>query len=343
MENRFNVLKSNLESFNFDLMLNNPVTSCPKCSLCDKAKGNNTDEPWFKFFCYQLVRNLETAETINSNSKDTIKSRCKSLIYWMYDKVINTYKRSGIIEDEKIIKDLLDVWEKFNNTPVKNANPYSCEVPDVSEFNNIEEMKKKKTMSDYCENYNTFKKILNYDEYLDCHVYYDYFKDSLSKYKETVKVCSPGDFFFNNCSRFCSKEDPEDVLNKSKCRTIEISPKKNDYMKKDECKALTNPAPEVRCQPNEIKITEFTLSDNRAIILILLSLWGVFLTFIFLYKMTPFKSWISNKLGKRNIIQDRFNDQSDDEALDVDYESTDRNMQNAEYIVSYNSDWKSSR
>ncbi|SBS91554.1 PIR Superfamily Protein [Plasmodium ovale curtisi] len=343
MEKRVNILINKLESFKFDIFLNNPVTLCPKCYLCADVSSNNKNEPWFKFFCYQLVRNLETAETINSNSTDTRKSRCNSLIYWMYDKVVNINKTYGIKKNDKIIKDLLDVWTKFNNSPKQNVFSYRCEVPDDSDFKNLNHIKRKKIMSDYCENYNTLKTILNYDEYSDCHVYYDYFKDSLSKYKETVNACSTGDFFLNNCSRFCNKEDPEDVLNKSKCRTIEISPKKNDYMKKDECKALTKPAPEVICEPNEIKITEFTFSDNRAIVLILFSLWGIFLTFLFLYKMTPFRSWINSKLRKKKIIRDSFNEQSDDETLDIDYESVDRNIENAGYKISYNSDWNSSR
>ncbi|SBT00098.1 PIR Superfamily Protein [Plasmodium ovale curtisi] len=343
MENRIEALK-NLDSFKFDFMLNNYVTLCERCKLCEEVSEKKKNEPWFKIFCYQLVRNLETAETINRNNyKDIRNSRCKSLIYWMYDKVKNYYEKPIIKNNENIIKELLDVWKNFNGSDEHNPSSPKCKVPNLLEFTNLENMKRKKIMSDYCENYNKLKKILNFDEHPNCHIYYDYFKDSLSKYKEIVNVCNEGDFFVNNCSRFCKEEDPEDVLNKAKCRRIEISPKKNDYIKIDECKALTKPPPEVRCEPDEIKISEFTFSDNRAIILILLSLWGVFLTFLLLYKMTPFRSWISNKLGKGKIIRDRFNEQSDDESLDADYENTDRNMQNSEYNIRYNTDWNSSR
>lgn len=283
---QFNVLKSKLESFKFDIMLNNPVTSCPKCSLCDKAKGNNTHEPWFKFFCYQLVRNLETAETINSNSMDTKKSRCKSLIYWMHDKVVNINKTSGIKKDDNIIKDLLGVWTNFNDSALPNNISFRCEVPDVSEFNNLEEMKKKKTMSDYCENYDTLKKILkNFGFHDNCHIYYDYFRDSLRKYREIAKKCNTNDFINESCSRFCTNDDPEDVLNTPKCRTIETSLEKNDYITKNECDQLRKPVPELSCETKEVKIPEFTFSDNRAIILILFSLWGIFLSLLFLYKV----------------------------------------------------------
>lgn len=59
--------------------------------------------------------------------------------------------------------------------------------------------------------------------------------------------------------------------------------------------------------------------------------------------MTPFRSWISNKLGKKKIIRDNFNEQSDDESLGVDYESVGGNMQNTGYNISYNSEWNFSR
>ncbi|SBT53422.1 PIR Superfamily Protein [Plasmodium ovale wallikeri] len=67
----------------------------------------------------------------------------------------------------------------------------------------------------------------------------------------------------------------------------------------------------------------------------------MFLTLLFLYKMTPFRSWIRNKLEKKKIIRDSFNDQSDNELLDADYESVDRDMLNTGYNITYNSDWNS--
>ncbi|SBT02649.1 hypothetical protein POVCU1_079200, partial [Plasmodium ovale curtisi] len=54
-------------------------------------------------------------------------------------------------------------------------------------------------------------------------------------------------------------------------------------------------------------------------------------------------SWISNKLGKRKIIRDNFNEKSDDETLNADYENMDINMENIGYNVTYNTDWNSSR
>ncbi|SBT83948.1 PIR protein [Plasmodium ovale] len=331
----------------FDFMLNNPVTICKNCKLCDDVNGMKKNEPWFKFLCYQLVRNLETAETINStNPVDKKLSRCKSLIYWMYDKVKNYYEKPIIKNNGNIIEELLDVWKNFNGSDENNPSSPKCKVPNISEFKNLEDMKRKKIMSDYCENYSLFQRIRDYTEFENCHIYYDYFKDSLSKYKEeVVRECKDQDFFMKNCLRFCNKADPYDVLNKSKCKTIEIWPeeKKNDYMKKGDCEKLKEPDPKLIYEIKDVPVPEFTFSDKRAIILILFSLWGIFLTLLFLYKMTPFRLWIISKLGKKKIIRDNFNEQSDDETLDADYENMGRNMKNAEYSISYNSEWNSTR
>ncbi|SBT02551.1 PIR Superfamily Protein [Plasmodium ovale curtisi] len=346
MEYRVNILKNRLESIKFDIILNNPVNSCEKCYLCNQVEGKKKDEPWFKYVCYQLVRNLQISEFMNRGiTADKRKSRCNSLMYWTYDKVKNFYEKPVINNNEKIVEELLGVWKNFYNSFAGNVPSSICSVPTVSEFKNLEDMKRKKIMSDYCENYSILKGISNYTFFANCQIYYDYFKDSLSKYKEeTIKGCNAKDFIINNCSDFCSNADPDNVIENSKCKTIEILPGKNDYIEKGKCDTLRDQAVAAqKCESKEIRISEFTFSDNRAIILILFSLWGIFLTFLFLYKMIPLRSWISNKLGKKIIIRDNFNEQSDNELFDGDYESMDGNMQSTGYNLTYNSDWSSSR
>ncbi|SBT56814.1 PIR Superfamily Protein [Plasmodium ovale wallikeri] len=305
MAYRVDVLKNNLQSVQYDIFLNNPVSICPQCTLCDVKSQKYINEPWFKFFCYQFVKNLETTITVNKNiTQEKRENRCNNLIYWMYNRIETFYRNSSLKNNENVIPELLRVWKDFNDSVLNNDSYAKCQIPDISKFINLKEMKRKKIMSNYCENYSFFKKLNDFTEFENCHIYYDYFKDSLKIWPEEEK---------------------------------------NDYMKKGDYEKLKEPDPKLIYEIKEIPVSEFSFSDKRAIILILFSLWGIFLTLLFLYKMTPFRSWISSKLGKKKIIKDSFNEQSDDETLDDVYESMDRNMENAEYSISYNTDWNSAR
>ncbi|SBT01104.1 PIR protein [Plasmodium ovale] len=343
MENRVKILKEELEAFKINLLLNNSVGLCEYCSSCDVAHEQVRNTPWFKFFCYQFARNVKYVYDTIHLKGSLKKERCNTLMHWIHDKVSKFYNKLSIKpQNVDIITELLKVWREIHS---KISNETSiCELPIKENIKSLDEMERKKIMSDYCEDYSELRSLLTKPYTTNCNIYYDYFKESFLEFRKIAEVHNAECLEISNCWRFCKNYDPDDILKKSKCEVIEILKEKKEYIKKDECDALTQQAvSEVKIEPKELPNPEFTFSDNRAIILILFSLWGIFLTFLFLYKMMPFRSWINSKIGKKKIIRDSFNDQSDDEILDVDYENLDRNMQNTGYNITYNSDWNSSR
>ncbi|SBT55179.1 PIR Superfamily Protein [Plasmodium ovale wallikeri] len=344
MENRIEVLRKKLNSFNFDLMLNKTVGACENCDLCEKVNASIKDKPWFKCFCYQFVRNVETVYEIIYDLPYLKERRCDALTYWIHDRV-KTFSDNSNINKNKvdIASEILTVWNNINSKKNNNASN-TCNISVIQKkIQNTEEMKPKKIMSSYCENYDSLRSLLKGIYSSECNIYYDYFKDSFIEFREIVNKHSALCSGINHCSGFCKNHDPDDLLNKSKCKIIEISQNQKEYIKEEECKALKEKAvAEIRSEPKEIQTPEFTFSDKRAIILILFSLWGIFLTFLFSYKMTPLRSWISSKLGKKELIRDNFNEQNDDVSLDADYESMNRNMENEGYNITYNSNWNPS-
>ncbi|SBT57525.1 PIR Superfamily Protein [Plasmodium ovale wallikeri] len=184
MENKTEVLKNKLNSFNFDFMLNNVVTLCDQCKLCDNLSVTKKNDPWFKIFCYQFVRNLETFKDMSRyfTPEQRIR-RCNSLIYWMNNKVKNIYEKSEVNNKNNIINELLNVWRQFDALEVKGNLSSQCSIPDNRVLNNLEEMKNEKKMSDYCENYDELKSLLTKSYIInDCHIYYSYFKDSFHEF-----------------------------------------------------------------------------------------------------------------------------------------------------------------
>ncbi|SBS90222.1 PIR Superfamily Protein [Plasmodium ovale curtisi] len=343
MENRIEVLKKRLISFNFDLMLNKTVGACENCDLCEKVNTNIKDDPWFKFFCYQFARNVQTVYEIIYIHPYLKERRCDALAYWVHDRIKGFSDNTSINKTKvDVFSEILKVWHNINSRKINGASN-KCNLSAIQKSQNLEEMKRKKIMSSYCENYDNFKKPLKGIYSSECNIYYDYFKDSFIEFREIVDKHKALCLEIKHCSRFCDKDDPDDFLNKSKCKMVEISQDHKEYIKKDECETLKEKAvAAIRSETKEVQTPEFTFSDKRAIILILFSLWGIFLTFLFFYKMTPLRSWISSKLGKKEILRDNFNEQSDDVSLDADYESVSRNMENAGYNITYNSNWNPS-
>ncbi|SBT56996.1 PIR Superfamily Protein [Plasmodium ovale wallikeri] len=344
MEKRYEALKEALSSFKFDYMLNKTVALCEHCELCNDVDVKVKNEPWFKFFCYQFARNIQTLYNIIRLSYVLKEERCNTLTYWIHDKVTNFYDKPNInVKNVDIFSEILKVWGNINSRKYNNDR-YTCKIPGKEEPKNLGEMKRKKIMSDYCENYDTLKSLLTRNIHVNCHIYYDYFKESFLEFSENVKDHEEQCSRISKCNRFCNRYDPDDLLSKSKCKIIQISNDNKEYIKQEECDELKREAVSaVICESKEVQIPQFTFSDNRAIILILFSLWGIFLSFLFLYKITPVRSWISNKLRKKKIIRDSFHEESDNESLDADYENIDRNMQNVGYNISYNSDWNSTQ
>ncbi|SBT59331.1 PIR Superfamily Protein [Plasmodium ovale wallikeri] len=343
MENRVRILKDKLEAFKINLLLNDSVGTCKYCSSCDVAEEKVRNEPWFKFLCYQFVRNIEYIYGLIYLNSSLKEKRCNTLIYWIYDKVANFYSNPQIKRGNvNIINEILKVWKEINTNKVTDRT-YICELPAEENTKDLNEMKRKKIMSDYCEDYSELRRLLTKRHSSECNIYYDYFKNSFLEFRDIAKENKEECLRISNCSGFCDKYDLEDIFKRSKCEVIEISDGKNDYIKQEDCnESISKAVSEKICETKEVPNPEFTFSDKRAIILTLFSSWGMFLTLLFLYKMTPFRSWIRNKLEKKKIIRDSFNDQSDSELLDADYESVDRDMLNTEYNITYNSDWNSS-
>ncbi|SBT84523.1 PIR protein, partial [Plasmodium ovale] len=81
-----------------------------------------------------------------------------------------------------------------------------------------------------------------------------------------------------------------------------------------------------------------TFSDYRFISLIVLSIWAILLSLFFLYKFTPFGSFINNILHRKNIIRKNIHEEEFHELLESDSEDAPINFINREYRITYNRD-----
>ncbi|SBS94778.1 PIR Superfamily Protein [Plasmodium ovale curtisi] len=333
-----------LGSVEFDYALDNIKGKCDKCSLC-YSNFNNLKNPFsFQLLCLRLVKNIEyTHSTIEINGMPLKEKRCDDFIYWMHNNVIKMNEKADQDEINKIINELKKIWGSVNDKLISEGKEklHMCDITKIKTPENFEELKQKKIMSDYCQNFEFLRTKLTMNKY-DCNIYYDYFIKTKDIYNDIFEKCHKPGSDKTNCPYLCkdNKHDPKQIISKLNCDNIPEEKEKPNLITQEQCNTETD---KLRSELGKALLDTsnpaFNFSDPRAILLILFTFWGIFLTFLFLYKLTPFASLLRNNLLKKKIVRDNLDEQAVDESI-YDYsDNVNTNMQNIGYNISYNSDW----
>ncbi|SBS99627.1 PIR Superfamily Protein, partial [Plasmodium ovale curtisi] len=141
----------------------------------------------------------------------------------------------------------------------------------------------------------SFEKLVSFDV---CKIA----KNNSNIYDIIYKGCTvDGNNYYLNYDE-CDTYNPQKLLNTDKCkRAKEFELARSQMEEKEE--QYYQCGPEFECVPKNFFSTSIDYSDYGIMPLIVLSIWSIFLTFYFLYKLTPFKYWINNFLYKKNIIR----------------------------------------
>ncbi|SBT56936.1 PIR Superfamily Protein [Plasmodium ovale wallikeri] len=342
MEDNINALEQ-IDSLYFDYKLENINGKCTNCGTCSKYGQGLTNLFSFQLLCQRFVKNIEyihSANAITSNYLD--KKRCDDFIYWIHYNVNNMNDKKNHNENINIFGELKNIWDEVNRKLKGSSgiDPFlNCNISKI-ETKNFEELKEKKIMSDYCQNFNTLRtKLTAYSDKLFCEIYYEYFNKTMEAYDKVSENCHK--LSNSKCPDIClgKNNDPKIILDNLKCAKIQAKEKKEKLIPEEKCNtdkdALNSQLQEALSAADN---PAFNYSDPRTVFLILFTLWGIFLTFYFLYKVTPFGTFIRNNLLKKKLVKDNFDEEVYDESV-YDYsESVNRNMQNVGYNISYNSD-----
>ncbi|SBS89779.1 PIR Superfamily Protein [Plasmodium ovale curtisi] len=341
------VLKE-IDSLSFDYKLDNINGSCNYCFLCYNKGKNLNNKFSFQLLCHQFVKNIEYIPlSIDLNGKNLKEKRYDDFIYWVHNKINKMNDNISETEFDKIIKELINIWKEVNEKfPSGSVNKeYLYDTSKIKTPLNFDDLKRKKFMSDYCQNFNTLHTKLTLNR-PHCKVYYDYFMKSKEAYVDVFDKCYKSGANTDGCPYLCKNDyyNPERILKKLNCKKIGEEEIKKKYIPEEECNAKTDKLESELSQALlHSSNPAFNYSDPRTVFLILFTLWGIFLTFYFLYKVTPFGSLVRNNLLKKKIVRDNFDETVDDESM-YDYSgSVNTNMQNVGYNMSYNNDWSPSQ
>ncbi|SBT83862.1 PIR protein [Plasmodium ovale] len=320
-------------SYKFNKELNSVIKDCNFCSHCDDV-NNFFGDYGIRVLCYNFVNNLGKIYddySINSKLKD---KRCNDLIYWWYDNLYFTYNKQYSTDSSDIINKFKKLWQKITQLYGISADKL-CKNP-FDPLLSFDSYKNMKEVSDYCENYEFIKDQLE-NTSANCSGYYYYLTESEDLYKKTVSNCKTGGN--NYCLSFdeCHNYNPKILLNNDKCKLTEKN--ENDRIKWEKEEEQLIPCRRgFECVSYDIINTSITFSDYRFISLIVLSIWAIILSCFFLYKFTPFGSFLNNILHKKNIIKKNIHEEEFQELFESDSEDTSLNFNNREYRITYNHD-----
>ncbi|SBT58592.1 PIR Superfamily Protein [Plasmodium ovale wallikeri] len=320
-------------SLKFNNELKNIIKHCRFCQTCDEEQyfiGNYG----IKVLCYYFVNNLEkTYQKIENNEKLKDK-RCNDFIYWWYDNLYYTYEKGYSPDFADIINQFKKIWKNITQSYGVPADKL-CKNP-FEPLLSLDSCKNMKKVSDYCENYEFIKKELE-ETSANCAGYYYYLTQSEELYNETVSKCkTDGKKYCLNFDQ-CHTYDPKILLNNYKCKLIERTENEDAELAQKAEHLIMCPL-DYDCVPDYISKMSITFSDYRFISLMALSLWAIILSCFFLYKFTPFGSFLNNILNRKNSFKKNIHEEEFLETLDSDIEDSPINFNNREYRITYNHD-----
>ncbi|SBT72883.1 Plasmodium vivax Vir protein, putative [Plasmodium ovale] len=324
----------NSPTYRFENKLNDVIERCTFCASCDDVQHFYIDYG-LKVLCYSFANNLEKIYYDFDKNVKLNDKRCNDLIYWWYNNLNYTYKKELTTNYQNIVNNFKDVWTNITKLPniSKDKLCKNYFEPSILSF---QKCKNKKTVSDYCENYDFIQKELEKPG-VTCASYYYYLTEKSNLYKNTVSKCHDnGD---ENCLSFsdCHNFDPEKLLKEEECRKMKQSETERDNWE-ELAGQSTMCHPGFACISEDIINTSITFSDYRFISLIVLSIWAIILSFFFLYKFSPFGYFINNILRKKNIIRKNIQEEEFHEFLESDTEDVPTNFHNRKYRITYNHD-----
>ncbi|SBT59544.1 PIR Superfamily Protein [Plasmodium ovale wallikeri] len=292
----------------------------------------------------------------SSEDKDSFFDLCKKLEFKL-NNFLNIKEQCNGIPDEQVCE-YFNYWlgneinEIDPNSNNVSAIEFACNLSytalakqecsySAGKFKN-KDFLNMKNFFHYTENLEAIYKIPHEFTILNDTFYCDYINDSVKKYNDIIKNGSCQNInctYYNELIRFKEKFIAYYVsLNKKCSGTIKCIRKS-----KEEFESLCAPLPGSSAQHNQTysQLPE-TPGDNsmsipNVIIAVVCTILLIGFFFLFLYKFSPFGSWLRPKIGRKKRILDDIEDNEDEylnNSVDINI-----NSNNNRYNITYHSNF----
>ncbi|SBT02420.1 PIR Superfamily Protein, partial [Plasmodium ovale curtisi] len=304
---------------------------------CDYIRGIYGDRSNEHTFCAKMAKNFKILDDIPIDEKFSYM-RCDYLNYWLYDRAIDEFHITDQnIYNSIIITYLFYPWENiYRRISVNNKCSYERYRISVQKF------KDKKKIFDDSQNYFYIKNIINSGNYEHYNAFFKYITETDSLHSSIKNECTC-DKDNTLCFEFhkYNKESGKDQL----C-SIECKPEKPSADLPEKSKRVCSLTQHIREEPQTQPVIQIALIDNDVDaptptssplvipICTLFTVSGISLFLLFLFKFTPFRSWLRPRM---RWLSRSVNNIEEEEAQEMLYTSSNEqiNMEDKTYHISY--------
>ncbi|SBT02299.1 PIR protein [Plasmodium ovale] len=303
-----------LPSKKFNNIWDERICKSEVTDIITQKRGLEAAYTWMENFRKGFKDNLEKHQADINNG--TIEKRCRDMYYIIYDilyqlKNLEHYGSSNYNSIKETIKGYI-------RSAFINKDYWIC-LSSLFNEENYEpvNLNNKKYIDHLCEDITYIEKNINQiNSSLECSGIKVYIEEEFRRHKLIYNLDNK---VYTKILEYYKKsnfDSLKDIIEKIKCTTgVEVQ----------ETALLGNQETPVESLPLHIFIAP------------ILSLGGFLLIFLFLYKVTPFRSWFYGKIRKKGDLENNVNDEISNEILEKSYKYLQANSYNDEYNVLYNS------
>ncbi|SBT83379.1 PIR protein [Plasmodium ovale] len=276
---------------------------------CNTLKSQTSNYPDFNDFCLKFTGILNK---FNELSFEFLfdNNRCNFIYMWTYDKLFNGILNKTEDKIDTLMGWMYQFWYRGEN----KICDINTDLPKRVDF------EKMKVLYDYATDYESLKRYLEDRQFLCTEAFKTYLEQIVNAYKEAKRTCT-------------------DISPEKYCKLLTIIDKvyKNNELSELKCKGLK---PVNHEHPDSLDVRVVPEQEGSHLsnaVVFVFPLISIILTFLILYKFTPFGRWINTRFLKKNLIERHIDEEQPYEFLEHSYVPMNTNSQNDTHNISYHS------
>ncbi|SBT73523.1 PIR protein [Plasmodium ovale] len=305
---------------------------------CNKFQGKLQNFEKIKEFCMKLTGILKSYDQLNITPLIN-NDKCAMIKLWIYDHLYSEFSSSGPYKNipADIISKLLESWNELDKESKCGFDP---NLNLESNFN------KMKLLYDYGLDYNTIKSKIEDPTFQCSESYVEKFNKYNENYERIKRECSNGIF-----TAYCTLlQNIHSMANMGSLSVVKFCKTKDTSSRtREDGDGHSADHRTLQSQQKGLEGTEngFSRSEGKSsfqedslnhgspiFVATIFPLLGSLLIIFFVYKFTPFKSWLTSRLMKNKMSQLNINEEMQ-ETLDYEFDHYENNAHMDLHDISY--------